>query len=168
MKQKIFDKLVKNLEDLTKQYRLLLDCVRKEKDLLIASNIAKLDENNSLKEQLLMRIKSLDGLRVNYASELAQVIGADSSFPRLLEISQKMGGAEGDRLRSIHSTLELVTNRLVQINKDNAQYAESGIKIVTSAMENLKETLMGQKTYKKKGGYQQGPETSGHFVSQEA
>ena len=79
-----------------------------------------------------------------------------------------MGGLEGDRLRSIHSTLELITNRLVQINKDNAQYAESGIKIVTSAMENLKETLMGQKTYKKKGGYQQGPETSGHFVSQEA
>lgn len=168
MKQKIFDKLVKNLEDLTKQYRLLLDCVRKEKELLIASNILKLDENNALKEQLLMRIKSLDGLRVNYASELAQVIGADSAFPRLLEIAQKMGGPEGDRLRSIHSTLELVTNRLVQINKDNAQYAQSGIKIVTSAMENLKETLMGQKTYKKKGGYQQGPETSGHFVSQEA
>ena len=168
MKQKIFDKLVKNLEDLTKQYRLLLDCVRKEKEFLIASNILKLDENNALKEQLLMRIKSLDGLRVNYASELAQMVGADSAFPRLLEISQKIGGLEGDRLRSIHSTLELITNRLVQINKDNAQYAESGIKIVTSAMENLKETLMGQKTYKKKGGYQQGPETSGHFVSQEA
>ena len=39
MKQKIFDKLVKNLEDLTKQYRLLLDCVRKEKDLLIQSTL---------------------------------------------------------------------------------------------------------------------------------
>ncbi len=168
MKQKLFDKLVKNLEDLTKNYRLLLDCVRKEKDILIASQIEKLNENNVLKEQLLMRIKSLDGLRVNYASELAQLIGADSAFPRLLEISQKMGGPEGDRLRSIHSTLELITNRLVQINKDNAQYAESGIKIVTSAMENLKEILMGQKTYKKKGGYQQGPDTSGHFVSQEA
>ena len=127
-----------------------------------------MNENNVLKEQLLMRIKSLDGLRLNSASELAQVIGADSAFPRLLEMSQKMGGPEGDRLRSIHSTLEIVTTRLVQINKDNSQYAESGIKTVTAAMENLKETLMGTKTYKKKGGYQQGPETSGHFVSQEA
>ncbi len=168
MTQKIFDKLVKNLEDLTKQYRLLLECVRKEKELLIATNIEKLNENNVLKEQLLMRIKSLDGLRVNYAAELAQAVGADATFPRLLEIAVKIGGVEADRLRSIHSTLEIITNRLVQINKENAKYAESGIKTVTSAMENLKETLMGQKTYKKKGGYQQGPDTSGHFVSQEA
>ena len=168
MKQIIFDKLVKNLEDLTKQYRLLLECVRKEKELLIASNIEKLNENNALKEQLLMRIKSLDELRVSFATELAQTLGADAVFPRLLELAIKLGGPEGDRLRSIHSTLEVVTNRLVQINKENSTYAESGVKTVAAAMENLKETLMGQKTYKKKGGYQQGPDTSGHFVSQEA
>lgn len=172
MKQIIFDKLVKNLEDLTKQYRQLLDCIRKEKDLLIQSHIPKLDENNVLKEQLLMRIKSLDGLRVSYACELAQEIGAESTAPliapRLLDLSKKMGGPEGDRLRSIHSTLEIITNRIVQINKDNAKYAESGIRTVTAAMENLKETLMGQKTYQKKGGYQQGPDRAGHFVSKEA
>ncbi|OFZ31634.1 MAG: hypothetical protein A2622_03385 [Bdellovibrionales bacterium RIFCSPHIGHO2_01_FULL_40_29] len=168
MKQKIFDKLVKNLEDLTKQYRMLLDCVRKEKEFLIQSNLEKLNENNVLKEQLLMRIRSLDGLRVNYAAELAQIVGADAVQPRLLDISKRIGGGEGDRLRSIHSTLEIVTTRLVQINKDNATYAESGIQTIGNAMENLKETLMGQKTYKKKGGYQQGPDKSGHFVSKEA
>ena len=168
MMQKIFEKLVKNLEDITKHYRLLLDCVRKEKDILIKANVEMLNENNLLKEQLLSRIKSLDGLRANYASELATAVGADPSRPRLLEIAQKMTGAEADRLRSIHSTLEIITNRLVQINKDNAQYAQSALKTVGSAMDNLKETLMGQKSYQKKGAYQQGPDTSGHFVRKEA
>ncbi len=168
MTQKIFEKLVKNLEEITKQYRLLLDCVRKEKEVLIQANIEKLNENNQLKELLLSKIKGLDGLRANYAAELATHIGADAHSPRLLDIAQKIGGAEADRLRSIHSTLEIITNRLVQINKDNAQYAESALKTVGSAMDNLKETLMGQKTYQKKGAYNQGPDKSGHLVRKEA
>ena len=168
MTEKIFEKLVKNLEDITKQYRSLLDCVRKEKDILISANIEKLNENNLLKEQLLAKIKSLDSLRVNYAAELAANVGADATQPRLLEIAQRLDGPEADRLRMIHSTLEIITNRLVQINRDNSQYAESALKTVGSAMDNLKETLMGQKTYQKKGAYQQGPDKSGHFVSKEA
>lgn len=168
MTQKIFEKLVKNLEEITKQYRLLLDCVRKEKDILIQAQVEMLNENNLLKEQLLSKIKSLDSLRVNYAAELAAAVGADSNQPRLLEIAQKMDGPEADRLRSIHSTLEIITNRLVQINRDNSHYTQSALKTVGSAMDNLKETLMGQKTYQKKGAYQQGPDKSGHFVSKEA
>ena len=168
MKQRAFEKLVNNLEDLTKQYRTLLDCVRKEKELLIEADIPNLNENNILKEQILMRIRSLDGLRVNYATELAGIVGADIAHPRLLEIAQRLGGAEADRLRTIHSTLELITNRLVQLNKENAEYAENGIKVVGSAMDNLKETLMGQKSYQKKGGYKTGPDKAGHFVSKEA
>lgn len=168
MKQRAFEKLVNNLEDLTKQYRNLLDCVRKEKEYLVQSDVKKLADNNVIKEQTLMKIRSLDGLRVNYAIELAQVLGADVAHPRLLEIAQKIGGAEADRLRTIHSTLEIITNRLVQLNKENAQYANSGLKAVGSAMDNLKETLMGKSTYQKKGGYQAGPEKSGHFVSKEA
>lgn len=168
MKQRVFEKLVNNLEDLTKQYRSLLDCVRKEKEYLIATDVANLSENNILKEQILMRIRSLDGLRVNYATELAGILGADIAHPRLLEIAQRMGGPEADRLRTIHSTLELITHRLVQLNKENATYAESGLKVVNSAMDNIKETLMGKSTYQKKGAYQTGPEKSGHFVSKEA
>ena len=168
MKQRVFEKLVSNLEDLTKQYRMLLDCVRKEKDYLLQSDIPSLTENNAIKEQILMRIRSLDGLRINYATELAGIVGADIAHPRLLEIAQRMGGAEADRLRTIHSTLELITNRLVQLNKENAKYAESGLQAVSSAMDNIKETLMGKPTYQKKGGYQKGPEKSGHFVSKEA
>lgn len=168
MKQRYFEKLVNNLEAMIKQYRLLLDCVRKEKELLIKSDIEKLNESNALKELILTEVKSLEPVRIIYAKELAQVIGTNSTEPRLLEMAQKIGGDEGDKLRTIHSTLELLTKRVVEINKDNAIYAESALGTVSSAMNNIKESLMGRKTYQKKGNYQPGYDKSGHLVSKEA
>lgn len=168
MKQKNFEKLSKNLDSILKQYRSLLDCVRKEKEILIKNDIEKLNENNLLKEQILDEIKSLELTRINCAKELAQIVGANSEEPRLLDIAQKISGVEGDRLRVMHSALELILKNLVEINKENARYAETALGTVTHAMENIKESLMGQKTYQKKGNYQQGHDKSGHLVSREA
>lgn len=168
MKQRAYEKLVQNLEEITKLYRLLLDCVRKEKDLLIQNNIDELNANNLRKEDLVVKLKGIDGSRAGYSADLAVAIGANSVEPRLLELAQRMGGAEGERLRTIHSALELLTNRLVQLNKENAVYAESALKTVNSAMQNIKDTLSGPKTYQKKGTYQQGHDKSGHLVSKEA
>lgn len=169
MKQRLFEKLVNNLEDLTKQYRTLLDCVRKEKELLVKTNVAKLNENNFLKEQTLFKIKSLDQLRINYATELALIIGADHNEPRLLEMAKIMGGSEADRFRSIHSTLDMIIKRVIELNRENSIYADSAIKNVSAAMQNIKENFMGnQKTYQKKGVLQSGSDKSGHLVSREA
>lgn len=165
---KSFEKLSTHLDELTKQYRLLLDVVRKEKDLLILADIEKLNENNLNKEQLLFKIKSLDGLRLNYATELAMALGLDTQKIRLLEMAQKIGGPRADKLRTFHSALEMIIKRLTELNQSNAQYAESALKTVNNAMSSFKETLMGQKTYQNKGKYQQGHETSGHLVRKEA
>ncbi len=166
--EKSFEKLVNQLDELTKNYRLLLDCVRKEKELLISTDIEKLNANNLLKEDLLYKIKSLDGLRVNYATELSIALGLDTQKIRLLEIAQKIGGEQADKLRTFHSALELIIKRLTELNQSNAQFAESALKNVNSAMNSFKDTLMGQKTYQNKGKYKQGHEKSGHLVRKEA
>lgn len=163
-----FEKLVKNLEELTKNYRLLLELVRSERDLLKESNVVKLNELNQNKENYIQAIQSLDALRMNYATDLAQAVGADTAQPRLLEIAQKLGGANGDRLRNIHSALELLLSRVFEINRGNAKAAESALQNVNKTLESFKENLMGQKTYQNKGQYQTGPEKSGHLVSREA
>lgn len=165
---KSFEKLSTHLDELTKQYRLLLDVVRKEKDLLILADVEKLNENNLNKEQLLFKIKSLDGLRLNYATELAMALGLDTQKIRLLEMAQKIGGPRADKLRTFHSALEMIIKRLTELNQSNAQYAESALKNVNNAMNSFKDTLMGQKTYQNKGKYQKGHETSGHLVRKEA
>jgi hypothetical protein len=169
MNQKIYEKLVNNLEDILKQYRLLLECVRKEKDLLIQADIENLNANNLLKEQIIARIRGLDALRVTAAQDFALEIGGNANEPRLLDLAQKAGGTYGDKLRTFHSSLALLTSRLVEINKENSVYAESALHTVGSAMDNIRESIMGgQKTYQKKGTYQQSQDKSGHLVSKEA
>lgn len=168
LKRLAHDKLIANLEDLLKQYRLLLDCVRKEKDFLIASDIEKLNENNQLKEVLLTKIKALDAIRMTYAIELANHLQADSSQPRLLDLALKMGGAEGERLRVLHAAFEMVIKRLSDLNKENDFFANNALRTVSSALDSFKESVLGQKTYQSQGKYKKQADASGFLVKKEA
>ncbi|AZZ35751.1 flagellar protein FlgN [Bdellovibrio sp. qaytius] len=168
LKKLAYEKMIANLDDMLKNYRQLLDLVRKEKDLLITSNLELLNENNNSKEQAIIKIKALDAIRITYASELAHFVQADTAQPRLLEIAQKIGGAEGEKLRTMHAALEMVIKRLSEINKGNVQFAESALKSVNSALDNFKDALTGpQKTYQQKGKYKQAS-NSGNLVKREA
>lgn len=162
-----FQRLVANLEEMTKLYRQLLDLVRKEKQLLIDADMEKLQENNEIKENLLFKIKSVDSLRIRYAAEMASLVRADHENPRLLDIAKNLGGAEGDRLRVIHSALDLLVKRLSELNKENESVAQSALKNLDGALGNIKDTLSGKKTYGAKGQPQRGPHQAGHFVSKE-
>lgn len=167
MKQKVYEKLMNNLDELTKNYRQLLDVVRSEKDLLRESNLEKLNAVNSNKEQLITQIKSLDALRGNYATELAYQVGADTTQPRLLELAVKMNGAEGEKLRTMHSTLELLLKRLVDINRENAEAAQRALYNVNKSLESFKDNLSGPKTYTRQQ-VRSGSDKSGHLVSRKA
>ncbi|HEY8272463.1 MAG TPA: flagellar protein FlgN [Pseudobdellovibrionaceae bacterium] len=162
-----YQRLVANLEEMTKLYRQLLDLVRKEKQLLVDANMEKLQENNEIKENLLFKIKSVDGLRMRYAAELATLVEADHENPRLLDIAKNLGGVEGDRLRVIHSALDLLVKRLSFLNRENEDVAQTALKTLNGALGNIKDTLSGKKTYGAKGQVQRGPELAGHFVSKE-
>lgn len=166
--ERAHQKLVGNLEDLTKLYRTLLDFVRKEKDIYVKADLKDLHEINLQKEALLMKIKMLDTLRLKHAQELAGLIGADVENPRLLDIAKHMTGPASDRLRSLHSALDLLLKRLTDINKENEQYAQKALQTLNGAMTDIKDTLSGKTTYEKKGQIKQGPDKSGHFVSKEA
>jgi len=167
--ERIYQKLEANLDDLTKSYRSLLEIVRKEKEILVQADRDALEENNRIKEDLLFKLRSHDSLRARYATELATLVGADHENPRLLEIAQKMGpGVPSDRLRIQHATLDLLIRRITEINKDNEEFAQSALKNLGGALNEIKDTLSGKKTYGGKGQYKAGPEKSGHFVSKEA
>ncbi|MBN8535739.1 MAG: flagellar protein FlgN [Deltaproteobacteria bacterium] len=167
VKEKAFEKLVSNLEDLIKFYLQLLDLARKEKEALVEADANKILELNSQKELHLQKIKLADTLRFKHAKELCVMIKADSENPRLLEIAQKIPGVMGDQLRNLHKTLDMVITRIIEINKDNELLTQKALQALNGTMNNIKETLSGKKTYERKGNYKQGPEQSGNFVSKE-
>lgn len=168
--QQTYTKLLTALEDLTKSYRNLLDLVRKEKEHLIAADRDKLEENNQLKEAAIFKLRAQDSLRSRYAVELATLVKADTEVPRLLDIATHIGGPEGDRLRSVHAALDILIKRITELNKENEAYAQSALRSLNGAMNDVKETLTGKqnKTYARKGQPKLGPDTAGHFVSKEA
>lgn len=165
--EKAYSKLLHSLEDLTKLYRSLLDIVRKEKDLLLAASAEQLQENNHAKESIIYKIRTIDGARERYAKEFAYLIGGDVAQPRLLELAKIVQGSEADRLRSIHSTLELLVRRTSELNRENEIYAQSALNTLNGAIEEIKGTLSGKKTYARKGTMATGPDQAGNFVSKE-
>lgn len=165
---RIYIKLESNLEEVTKLYRQMVDLLRKEKEILIKAEIEKIEESNKQKELILARLKSLDALRVKYASDVAMQLSLDPEQPRLLEIARELGGARADKLRSIHAALEIMMKKIPELNKENEQYAQSALSHVKGAIENVKGVLSGPSTYKREGSKEKGAETSGHLISREA
>ncbi len=165
--ERSYSKLLNNLEDMTTLYRQLLDVVRKEKEMLLSAQLDELTENNLIKDQILMKIRLVDTLRYKHAQELALVIKADFENPRLLDLAQKISSLEGDKLRSLHATLDLLIRRLMEFNRENEAYAQKALQTLNGSMNDIKETLTGKKTYEKKGHYKAGPEQAGNFVSKE-
>lgn len=164
-----FQKLEANLDELTKIYRSLLDIVRKEKEILINADREALDESNKLKEDLLFKLRTQDSLRARYAFDLANLIGADTENPRLLELAQKLAGTKAaDRLRNQHAALDILIKRITTLNQENEEYAKSALSTLNGALTDIKDTLSGKKTYGGKGQYKTGPQVAGNFVSKEA
>lgn len=167
--ERAYQKLETNLEDLTKTYRLLLDLVRKEKEILIKADRDALEENNKLKEDLLFKLRAQDALRSRYAIDLATLVGGDAHNPRLLELAQKIAGTPiSERLRTLHATLEMLIKRITEINKENEEFARTALKSLNGALNEVKGTISGKSTYERKGQVKAGPNTAGNFVSKEA
>lgn len=168
LKKRAAEKLIFNLEELTKAYRQVLELVRKEKELLLQADLEALTENNLAKEKLILRLKSLDGLRIRYATEVARLVGVEEGEARLLEIARRIETGEGEKLRTQQATLEILIRRVKEINQSNEEYTLSALEKINGAMSNVKDTVAGKKTYGRKGKMQTGASTaSGNFVSKE-
>lgn len=165
--QELFTALADNLDSQVKVYRALLEVVRKEREVLVAAQIEQLVENNKAKEAILVKVRSLDSARIKYAHDLALAVGADESQPRLLEIAAKINLVDGDRLRVLHSTLELLVKRLSEINKGNESLVKAALQNVTGAIESIKGTLQAKPTYGKKGALITSPQNGEHLVSKD-
>jgi hypothetical protein len=167
-RDKTCQRLIQNLEEMTKQYRALLETLRIEKESLALADLEKIHDCTVSKEVIMTQLKSLDNMRERLAKETALVVGLNVENPRLLEIATKVDEATSQRLRTIHATLELLIKRVTELNSDNEMVAKAGLGHLNGAIDQIKETLAGKSTYEKKGKKAYGPDKSGNIVSREA
>ncbi len=165
--QELVISLISTLEEQVKVYRHLLDVVRKEKEILISANLDDLNENNRSKEAMLIKIRALEAQRLKGASDVYVSMGLTGDQPRLLEIARHVRDDLGEKLRSIHSVLELLLKRVQEYNRQNESLVQSALTNITGAMNAIKTTLQEKPVYQKQGEVE-GVTTAGQLVSREA
>lgn len=158
-------KLFESLQGLIKFYRALLNVVRKEKDILVSANLDDLNENNKTKEDILLKIRSKENIRLRYVNELSKALNFKDNNPRLLDFAIYFDGERGEELRKMHSVLELLIKRIQGFNKKNESLINSALENINGAMREISDTLHEKTTYQRKGGKQ--PAQSGQLVSRE-
>jgi flagellar biosynthesis/type III secretory pathway chaperone len=164
----LYSDLLECLENLVKVYRSLLDVVRREKEILVASRLDELNENNKSKDAMLVRIRSLENQRMKCARDLAQAIGADVESPRLLDIANYSDVKWVDRLRNMHSVLELLIRRVSEVNRQNEELVQAALTNITGAMEAIRDGLKPKQTYGPRGNMSSGKVDNPTLVSREA
>lgn len=166
--QSFYVEMVDCLENLVKIYRSLLEVVRKEKEILVGSKLDELNENNRSKDAMLVRIRSLENQRMKCARDLAQAVGADVEQPRLLDIANHCDVIWSDRLRNLHSVLDLLVRRVAEVNKQNEELVQAALRNITGAMEAIRDGLKPKPVYARKGTVAEQKTDGGVLVSKEA
>lgn len=160
--------LLECLDNLVKVYRSLLEVVRKEKEILVASRLEDLNENNKTKDAMLVRIRSLENQRMKCARDLARAVGADIEQPRLLDIASRCDGEWADKLRNMHSVLDLLVRRVADVNKQNEELVQAALHNITGAMEAIRDGLKPKPVYARQGAIVEQKADGGNIVSREA
>ena len=163
----LVNELVAVLEEQIRVYRHLLEIVRKEKDILIAAKLDDLNENNRAKEAHLIKIRALETERLAKAQSLFLDLQLQGEHPRLLEMARHLDAESADKLRNIHSVMELLLRRVQEYNKQNEALIQSALLNIDGAMKEIKTTLAEKPTYQKKGEVE-GHTNAGQLVSREA
>ena len=163
----VYSDLFDCLENLVKVYRSLLDVVRREKDILVASKLDELNENNKTKDAMLVRIRSLEHQRLKHASDLARSVGADVEQPRLLDIANFADSRWSDRLRNLHSVLDLLIRRVADVNKQNEELVQAALNNITGAMDAIRDGLKPKPTYARQGALAPQKADGGQLVRRE-
>ena len=164
----LYTDLLDCLDQLVKVYRSLLDVVRREKEILVASKLDELNENNKAKDAMLVRIRSLENHRMKCARDLAEAVGADFEQPRLLDIANNCEAKWSDRLRNMHSVLELLIRRVAEVNKQNEELVQSALNNITGAMEAIRDGLRPKPVYGPRGNMADTKHDAARIVSKEA
>jgi flagellar biosynthesis/type III secretory pathway chaperone len=161
-----FEKLEKSLDELVKVYRHVLTVVRKERDILVASQLEELNENNRTKEAMFIKARQLEEERQKAAIELAVCEGLTGGT-KLVDFANHFGGEVGERLRSRQAVLELLLRRVREHNQHNETLVKSALENITGAIGSIRDQLRDKPTYRKSGGMVAPPTASGQLVSKE-
>lgn len=144
--------LIQHLDQLVTVYRHLLEAVRRENESLVAARTTELPEINEAKEKLILKVRELDEKWQLAADELGQLLGLQNPKPRLMELAIALQGEERTKLEQLHSVLNMLVQRITELNKKNELLVQAALAHIAGAMGSITQTLNENPTYGSRGG----------------
>jgi flagellar biosynthesis/type III secretory pathway chaperone len=167
--QKIFQGLESCLGELCDSYKKIISVLEVEKKHLISGSTDEMFLANIEKESLLKKISGIEGLRLGFAASLARSLGLPDSTPKLLDLANALKGQPEELvLRDWYQRISEVIQKVQELNSENEVLVVAALRSVGGALDNIKDSLAGKKTYRRSGQFKSGPEQSGNFISKEA
>jgi predicted phage tail protein len=163
--------LYQTLQKLVGFHRQLLDIVRLEREALLNVDLRSVQETTLAKEGLVQLIHQSETQRIKQVTLIAvqwkkQV--KDLTLSKLIIEVQGKDLKFADQLRSMLNTLNLLTERIIEQNKENSRLAANAL----AHVDEMKKNILGEATPKSDTYSSQGKKmasTSGsHFISKEA
>ena len=166
---KSYDRLTKSLDQLVTVYRHLLEVVRKENEILSGAEMDRIVEVNEAKEKLVFKVKELDQNWQKSADHLAAELKLIDSKPTLLGLAKNLKGDESKKLEQLHSVLNMLVERIAELNKKNEILVQAALTHISGAMNSITKTLNENPTYKNSGNMEgKNKDAQGRLVQKEA
>ncbi len=164
-----YNQLTQSLDQLVTVYRHLLEIVRKEHEILSGAQMDRITEINEVKEKLVFKVKELDAQWQKSADQLASELKLRDLKPTLLGLAKNLNGEQAKKLEQLHSVLNMLVERIVELNKKNETLVHAALSHINGAMNSITKTLNENPTYKNSGSMEGvNKDAQGRLVQREA
>ncbi len=133
----LFNKFLCLLEDETGFYQSLLLIVQKENRAVVDLKLKELNEAIKEKENLLLKIQTLEKQRQSMLERVANSIGCPFQGLTLSKLSQLIKEPYSTLLNTCHSNLLLITQSIQEVNNSNKSLVMYSLKLVGSSLSLL-------------------------------
>lgn len=163
-----YPELVQQLKGLVHIYRSLFTVIRSEKNALMSANVTALAGLNAAKIKLIANIKQAEKAWSAVAEEMHRGVSEENKTPRLVFLALQLEGHERTYLLRLRKVLNILVERTHEMNKQNALLIESALAHVSGAMDAIKQDIVKDSPYQKKGLKKDSTEKlSGRLMSKE-
>ena len=152
--------IYQTLQKLVGFHRQLLEIVRLERDALLNADLKVIQDCTFAKEGLIETIRQAEAERIKHVTELAMMWKKPLRDLTITNIAIEIQGRDlkaADQLRSAHTALTVILQRITEQNRANGELVERSLKLV----EQMKKNVLGEATPKANTYNPQGQKSSG-------
>ncbi len=142
-----FNKFCGLLEHEADLYRELLAIIDKEKQAVVATNLAELNEAAKIKDNLLLKLRILDEQRHHQLRLLADDLKQPVEELNLSKLAGLVEAPHATRLNRLRSALETIIVKIQQANERNRALFSHSLELVKSSMNLLNNVMTSTPVY---------------------